>query len=188
MEVRRCRAQAVSMARQADAALRSLLRIQANREKQSADNNPPPMERAGYLVQGDRVARPRIATARRRAVRLEPGRTEADIDAEAELYVVMYPDRAERIRAAGGLPAHLDFGAPGPEIVARLLREAPERDVSHGTRHRRMNADYQTGLDSPCTLALPEHRKAFNTELAGHGGPQEFEWLRLPWPSVFAPC
>ena len=29
----------------------------------------------------------------------------------------MYPDRAERIRAAGGLPARLDFGAPGPEIV-----------------------------------------------------------------------
>jgi hypothetical protein len=35
---------------------------------------------------------------------------------------VMYPDRAERIRAAGGLPARLDFGAPGPEIVARLLK------------------------------------------------------------------
>ena len=34
----------------------------------------------------------------------------------------MYPDRAERIRAAGGLPAHLDFGAPGPEIVARVLK------------------------------------------------------------------
>ena len=54
----------------------------------------------------------------------EPERTEADIDAEAELYVVMYPDRAERIRAAGGLPVLLDFGAPGPEIVAGLLRGA----------------------------------------------------------------
>ena len=54
----------------------------------------------------------------------EPERTEAEIDAEAELYVVMYPDRVERIRAAGGLPARLDFGAPGPEIVARLLRSA----------------------------------------------------------------
>jgi hypothetical protein len=53
---------------------------------------------------------------------VEPERTEADIDAEADLYVVMYPDRAERIRAAGGLPARLDFGAPGPEIVARLLK------------------------------------------------------------------
>jgi hypothetical protein len=36
MEVRRCRAQAASMARQADAVLRSLLRIQAIREKQLA--------------------------------------------------------------------------------------------------------------------------------------------------------
>jgi hypothetical protein len=122
MEVRRCRAQAASMARQADAALRSLLRIQAIREKQLAEKHPAAMERAGYwfkeIVLPD-PAPPPPAAARSDA---EPERTEADIDAEAELYVVMYPDRAERIRAAGGLPARLDFGAPGPEIVARLLK------------------------------------------------------------------
>ena len=36
--------------------------------------------------------------------------------------VVMYPDRAGRFRAAGGLPARLDFGAPKPEIVAAIVR------------------------------------------------------------------
>ena len=122
MEVRRCRAQATSMARQSDAALRSLLRIQAIREKQLAEKHPAAMERAGYwfkeIVLPD-PAPPPPAAARSD---VEPERTEADIDAEAELYVVMYPDRAERIRAAGGLPARLDFGAPGPEIVARLLK------------------------------------------------------------------
>jgi hypothetical protein len=30
---------------------------------------------------------------------------------------VTYPDRAARIRAAGGLPADLDFGPPEPELV-----------------------------------------------------------------------
>jgi hypothetical protein len=121
-EVRRCRAQATSMARQADAALRSLLRIQATHAKQLADQHPAAMERAGYWfkeIVPSGPAPPPPAAARSD---VEPERTEADIDAEADLYVVMYPDRAERIRAAGGLPARLDFGAPGPEIVARLLK------------------------------------------------------------------
>ena len=47
-EMRRCRAQAASMARQAESALRSLLRIQAIREKQEAAMHPAAMERAGY--------------------------------------------------------------------------------------------------------------------------------------------
>ena len=46
---------------------------------------------------------------------------EADIDAEAELYAVMYPDRAARIRAAGGLPDPLDFGPPDPKIVTAIV-------------------------------------------------------------------
>ena len=122
-EVRRCRAQAASMARQSDAAL-----------PRCCASRPPARSRwrtasrrdgaRRLLVQGDRSARPRTATVRRRASDAEPEHTEADIDAEAELYVVMSPDRAERIRAAGGLPARLDFGAPEPEIVARLLRGA----------------------------------------------------------------
>ena len=124
MEVRRCRAQAASMARQADAALRSLLRIQAIREKQLAEKHPAAMERAGYwfkeIVLPDPASPPPAAAPSD----AEPERTEADIDAEAELYVVMYPDRAERIRAAGGLPARLDFGAPEPHIVAWLLKKA----------------------------------------------------------------
>ena len=115
----RCRAQATSMARQADAALRSLLRLQAIREKQLAEKQPAAMERAGYWFKEIMLPDPSPPAA---SSDVEPERTEADIDAEAELYIAMYPDRAERIRAAGGLPARLDFGAPGPEIVARLLK------------------------------------------------------------------
>jgi hypothetical protein len=121
-EIRRCRAQAASMVRQADATLRSLLRIQATREKQLAEKHPAAMERAGYWFKEIVMPDPAPAPLAAEPSDVEPERTEADIDAEAELYVVMYPDRAERIRAAGGLPARLDFGAPGPEIVARLLK------------------------------------------------------------------
>ena len=55
-KVRQCRAQAASMARQSDAALRALLRIQATREKQEAAMHPAAMGRAGYWFK--EVARP----------------------------------------------------------------------------------------------------------------------------------
>ena len=133
-KIRRCRAQAATMARQSDAALHSLLRIQATREKQMADKHPAAMERAGYWFKEIVLPDPAPPPSAAAPSDAEPERTEADIDAEAELYVVMYPDRAERIRAAGGLPARLDFGAPGPEIVARLLRGAGH--TAAGTRER----------------------------------------------------
>jgi hypothetical protein len=40
---------------------------------------------------------------------------------EAERYAVLYPDRAERIRAAGGLPVPLDFGPPEPWLVTQIV-------------------------------------------------------------------
>ena len=83
----------VAMARQADAALRSLLRIQTTREKQEAAMHPAAIERAGYWFRDASVP--------------EPVPTQAGIDAEAERYAVIYPDRAARIRAAVGLPTRL---------------------------------------------------------------------------------
>ena len=71
----------------------------------------------------------------------EPEPTEAEIDAEADLYAVMYPDRAERIRAAGGLPARLDFGPPAPPVVVGLLRSG---DASRTMRHHPVNRDSET--------------------------------------------
>ena len=40
---------------------------------------------------------------------------------EAEQYAAIYPERAARIRAHGGLPVRLDFGPPEPEIVDALV-------------------------------------------------------------------
>ena len=114
MEQRRCRAQAASMARQSDAALRSLHRIQALREKQLAQTHPAAMERAGYWFREATVPEPAP----------EPAPAEPPAQAElteAEKYAVIYPDRAARIRACRGLPARLDFGPPEPEIVEALV-------------------------------------------------------------------
>jgi hypothetical protein len=121
-KVRQCRAQAASMARHSDAALRALLRIQTIREKQEAAMHPAAMARAGYWFKEVSVPGPDP----------DPGPSptqpksepEPDIDAEVRLYAALYPDRVARIRAAGGLPPRLDFGPPEPEIVAALLRGA----------------------------------------------------------------
>jgi hypothetical protein len=123
--VRQCRAQVASMARQSDAALRALLRIQATREKQEAAMHPAAMGRAGYWFKEvsapgpDRDPGPTPAQPKP-----EPKPAPPDIDAEARLYAALYPERVARIREAGGLPPHLDFGPPEPAIVAALLRGA----------------------------------------------------------------
>ena len=40
---------------------------------------------------------------------------------EAEQYAVTYPDRARRIRAAGGLPQGFNAGPPEPELLAEIV-------------------------------------------------------------------
>jgi hypothetical protein len=166
MEMRRCRAQATSMARQAESAVRTLLRIQDTREKQLAEMHPPTMERAGYWFRDasapepapsrePTAAAPPAPPSATQSADAEPEPTQANIDAEAERYAVIYPDRAARIRAAGGLPARLDFGPPEPQIVAALLRSAghpasaPEgRDdnPSHAARHGLVKALAETDV------------------------------------------
>jgi hypothetical protein len=126
LEARRCRAQATSMARQSDAALRTLLRMQETRRKLEAAMHPEAMEQAGYWFKsvGVPAAPEPPPAATPPPGDAEPVRTEAQIDADAALYEVLYPDRVARILAAGGLPPRLDFGPPEPEIVAALLRRA----------------------------------------------------------------
>ncbi len=121
-KVRQCRAQVASMLRQSDSALRNLLRIQARREKQEAENHPAFMRRAGYWFKEAAVTAPDHDPAPVPAQPTPEPEPLPDIEADARLYAAMYPDRVKRIREAGGLPRRLDFGPPEPEIVAALLR------------------------------------------------------------------
>ena len=137
-KVRQCRAQAASMARTSDCALRTLLRMQAKREKQLAEMHPAAMEKAGYWFKSVEVppAPSQDPPQPPTPPDAEPVHTQAQIDADAKLYEIMYPDRVARIRAAGGLPPRLDFGPPEPEIVAALLRRAGHAQGAQSHRSR----------------------------------------------------
>jgi hypothetical protein len=104
-EARRCRAQAALMMREAQSGTRLLQRRQAEREKALKALEPRAMQRAGYWFKDVSVPAPEA----------EPQLT------EAEQYAVLYPDRARRIRAAGGLPSPLDFGPPEAWLVPEIV-------------------------------------------------------------------
>jgi hypothetical protein len=144
----RCRAQATATMRQMRSLLRDYQRMQAEREKAEAAMHPAAMERAGWwfrdasvplpaeepesvlgegggTAQGEaaRPDAPQQGAARPAAAPPDPVRAQpafCDLS-EAEQYAVIYPERAARIRAHGGLPVRLDFGPPEPEIVDALV-------------------------------------------------------------------
>jgi hypothetical protein len=99
------------------------------------------MERAGYWFHEIPASAPAPEPA--------PPAAPAPFDqlTEAERYAVMYPDRAARIRAAGGLPAALDFGPPEPELV---------HDIVHGSSPLLLALDRQrhNGAAEPSRVAV----------------------------------
>jgi hypothetical protein len=134
-EARRCRAQAAAMMRCMQNGLRALERRQQTREKAEDAMHPAAMGRAGWWFREASVPRPEAA-AQADAAAPAAGRADREFSelAPAEQYALLYPGRAARIRAAGGLPHPLDFGPPDPAIVEALV---------HGT--------------SPILLALDRH-------------------------------
>jgi hypothetical protein len=131
---RQCIAQAALMARQSDSTLRLLRRMQAERDKGLAAMHPAHMGRAGYWfrevgVPEDAASPPEPDPAADGELHLTP----VQIEVDAKLYEIMYPDRVRRIVAAGGLPPDLDFGPPEAKMVAALLRRAghAQRAQSH---------------------------------------------------------
>ena len=118
-QVRRCRAQAASMMAQADRTLRTLIRMQAERQKAEDAMRPAVMQRAGYWFRSiepepapEPVPRPPAP---------DPPRQEYSDMTEAERYAVLYPDRAACILAANGLPNDPRFPPPGDDVLRDLL-------------------------------------------------------------------
>ena len=117
----KCTAQATSMMREARGARTQLMRIQAERRKRELDNATRDQAAwtehcaIGLMMQALPGAAPRPCRTRPRPARPRTAagrRTAHDLAAEADLYAIMYPRRAVLIRALGGLPQPLDFGAP----------------------------------------------------------------------------
>jgi hypothetical protein len=119
--LRQCRAQAASMMRQADSFIRTLLRMQAERQKAETAMHPAAMQRAGYWF---RSASPEPEPAPAKSpppTPQEPPKLEYGVMTPAERIVALYPDRASSILAAGGLPARLTFPPPDPDVITELL-------------------------------------------------------------------
>jgi hypothetical protein len=152
-QVRRCRAQAASMMRQADSGLRTLLRMQAERQKAEDAARPAAMQRAGYWFRSVSPAEPANPPADpppeplaaspelpRAPTLAEPhplGLPEQEYGAmtPAERYVTLYPDRAAAILASGGLPARLTFTPPR----SRAHRRTPRQQQPGDPRLRQAN-------------------------------------------------
>jgi hypothetical protein len=122
-QTRRLTAQAASMMRQADSFIRTLLRMQAERQKAEDAARPAAMQRAGYWFRS--VSAPEPDPTPRPA---EPAPSPAELPkleygvmTPAERFVTLYPDRAATILAAGGLPARLTFPPPDAAVIEELL-------------------------------------------------------------------
>ena len=133
-----CLAQSASMGRQADAALRSLLRLQAMRTKRDA--NPKTADAAAWAEhialsamtrpppeEAPVVERSPVDPVTPQVVDDESSAPEPAADAlsEVEMYEIIYPQRAALIRRHGGVPANVSFGPPDEEIVQGLLAKRP---------------------------------------------------------------
>ena len=126
----KCRAQSVSMARQSESALRTLLRLQALRLQRDAKS-----ETADAAVWAEHiVAQAMTAALTGGTPESEPAApspseaVEAPVEAElseVQLYEAIYPERAALIRRHGGVPANVSFGPPEPEMVQALLARQP---------------------------------------------------------------
>ena len=127
----KCTAQATSMMREARGARTQLMRIQAERRKREADNATRDQAAwiehcaIGLMMQAQPGAAPMAMPdppppppAPEPPPADEP---RTDLAAEADLYAIMYPRRAALIRALGGLPQPLNFGAPSPELVRAII-------------------------------------------------------------------
>src|SRR6185312_14648481 len=137
----KCRAQGLSMMREAKSSLRLLLQLQAVRGKREA--NPATCSSAawtehcaiGLLGEGlPPLPAPRPVAASSvplpeppapmPAPQPEPEPVEEfapDPVAEAEHYAALYPERAALIRRIGRVPHNASFGPPGADLVQALV-------------------------------------------------------------------
>ena len=122
----KCNAQAVSTERKAQSARSLLLRLQAERRKREADNATADKaawsEHCAIGLMADALGHASPAATPTPPPDPQPPEEPApDPLAEADQYAVLYPQRAARIRALGGLPQPCDFGPPPPELVHAIV-------------------------------------------------------------------
>jgi hypothetical protein len=122
--VRRCRAQAASMMRQADSGIRTLLRMQAERQKAEDGARPAAMQRAGYwfrsvsLAEQAAPAEPAPAPSAPAAAAPDPAnppRLDYGVMTPAERYVTLYPTAPPQ----SSMPAAWPRASPSRRLTPR---------------------------------------------------------------------
>ena len=121
------RNQASRIDRDSQSGVRNLLRVQAVRYKAEDAARPAAMERAGYWSKDslEMAGRPLPLLAPQPAddapppPASHPPRVRAD--GPGQTSAALYPQRAALIRAFGGLPPNINFGAPEPDLVAAIV-------------------------------------------------------------------
>jgi hypothetical protein len=81
----------------------------------------------------------------------------------AEQYAALYPQRAALIRAYGGLPLNVNFGAPEPELVTAIVAStspimlALDQEVASltGISSSKTESRQTNSRDTDDTLAAP---------------------------------
>src|SRR6185437_15995765 len=118
----KCNAQAASMMRQAQAAIRTLLLVQAARARRTTDTDAWAEQIAGTLMAEKLTDPPDQPPVQppvpQPAAEAEPAPAPVQ---EAELYATLYPHRAAAIQRAGGLPPDAGFPPPDEPVMRALL-------------------------------------------------------------------
>lgn len=120
----KCRAQANHCQRTANAARALLLRVQADRHKREAVQKSCEQDAwtihatESYLLAADGQS---VAAPPPPPSPVTAGDTREPRRTAAELYAIMYPQRAASIRACGGMPPDARFDCPAPELLGELL-------------------------------------------------------------------
>ncbi len=127
----KCTAQAASMMRQSQSALRSLQRMQAIRIQRDKDEAAAEAAAMAEHITASSMTARLTPPAAEPEVGPEPDSTplpEPEIRAaappacpDAVMYAALYPQRAALIRRHGGVPPDATFGPPDEEIVRALL-------------------------------------------------------------------
>lgn len=143
----KCVAQAASMMRQSQAAMRTLLKMQSVREKRDAQQTTANAAAwsqhiaAAHMTETPPAPQPPppepdaapVPKATVELVFYEPTSVEPELTEEeewrlrTEQYELIYPERVALIRRHRGVPGDVSFGPPDPEIVERLLAASPAK-------------------------------------------------------------
>jgi hypothetical protein len=131
----RCNAQAAGMMRQAQGAIRMLLRPQAARREQDSDGDAANQAAWAEHCAAERMqealpgAAPPLESPSTSPPAATPNHPEAEVlppepdtaRTAAEMYVQLYPHRAALIQRLGRVPEDASFGPPEPDVVRALI-------------------------------------------------------------------